>query len=630
MKNHALPRGIVSGIIQKILFCSALFLPNTSVAQNPEMDSLKLVVKESIYTGTLSDSGAFRAYTELSKHALNIQEFDTAFKYASQGIELLEKLNEKEADHPFAIKELALNYRRKAIAQQYMGEYVESLSTLQHFETLSTKLGNKKWLGKCYQMMSACFRETNDTKRALEYSRKSISILQTIDPGIELAEAYMGQGGIEQQLPENDSAYYSYKAAAEIFQHMQNSNKEGAVYLNLVEMYVNDGIIDSANVYMKKARIVEPLWTHGVGRAQYLGMKAKVLTIQNDFSEARKALSEALLFTDDDPDNLSQLYHLKALAEAGCGQGDSAYAFLKAGNDQLIASQNADKVREITETQLNYEHQNELALSELKLNNEKLKKRNALIGLGLVLALMALLILLIVKSRQNSRLLQAKNEEILNTRDQLVATEKQREAEQVRTQISRDIHDELGGDLTKISLLASEIARRVKEDPESSLTFLQDLGRISREANAALKDIVWSVDPEQDTWQGLVNHAEIYTHRILDSNEHEKQLRFEFNGPQTSLDPATKQNIFLVLKEALNNAVKHAQATLIKVHLITTTSGYSLAIQDNGVGIPEYSKSTASHGLKNMKSRADVLHATLIVKSDKSGTEIELSGNISG
>ncbi|MBK9421897.1 MAG: tetratricopeptide repeat protein [Flavobacteriales bacterium] len=274
------------------------------------------------------------------------------------------------------------------------------------------------------------------------------------------------------------------------------------------------------------------------------------------------------------------------------------------------------------------EYEAHAVIDRLNLAAEQKAKRSVMIAGALVACIAGLLLWLLLASRRNTRVVQAKNDEITRTQHQLVTATKLREAEQVRTRIARDIHDELGGDLTKVALLSTEIARRMDRTPEEVPALLQSLGRVSREANAALRDIVWSVDPEQDTWQGLVNHAEVYSNRILEGSNLRSELRFEFNGPDSTLDPASKQHIFLVLKEALNNAVKHAQATLVHVRLSTSPSGYELAVLDNGTGFEQQRGQSEGNGLRNMRTRADALQAALSLTSTPNGTHLELRGLI--
>ncbi|MBL7939648.1 MAG: sensor histidine kinase [Flavobacteriales bacterium] len=258
------------------------------------------------------------------------------------------------------------------------------------------------------------------------------------------------------------------------------------------------------------------------------------------------------------------------------------------------------------------------ALHDRQIAAEK-TRRNMFALLGI------LLLVVVVAFWSRARLLRRSNAAILTAQDQLLASEKALEAEAVRTRIARDIHDELGSDLTKIAMLGSEAKRRMADGSDQVAPVLDRLGRLAREAGGALKDIVWSVDPEQDTWQGLVHHARVYAQRVLDGTGVEADLQFGHSGPDAPIDPATKRNIFLVLKEALNNALKYAQASRISVHLNTSMHGFQLTVSDNGPGFDPVNASQAGNGLRNMRTRAERLRAELRIRAnDPQGTRLEL------
>lgn len=239
-----------------------------------------------------------------------------------------------------------------------------------------------------------------------------------------------------------------------------------------------------------------------------------------------------------------------------------------------------------------------------------------------------LLMVVVIAFWSRARLLRRSNAAILSAQGQLLQTEKALEAEAVRTRIARDIHDELGSDLTKIAMLGSEAKRRIADGSDQVTPVLDRLGRLSREAGGALKDIVWSVDPEQDTWQGLVHHAQMYAQRILEGTGIDADLHFGHSGPDAPIDPATKRNIFLILKEALNNALKYAQASRIRIHLTTSTNGFHLTVADNGSGFDPEKVGQDGNGLRNMRVRAERLGGELsIVQLDPHGSQLDLHIN---
>jgi len=174
--------------------------------------------------------------------------------------------------------------------------------------------------------------------------------------------------------------------------------------------------------------------------------------------------------------------------------------------------------------------------------------------------------------------------------------------------------------------LGSELHRRITSGSTGSADIAHQLSHMTRTAGTALSDIVWAVDPERDTAAMLVLHARTYAERTLADTGITAVLHFDHEGPDRPLDPSVKRDIFLVMKEAINNAIKHASASRIEVVLNTGPNSFDLKVIDNGKGF-EPSARVDGNGVKNLHKRAQRIGALLEIKSDpQSGTCIHLSG----
>ena len=271
-------------------------------------------------------------------------------------------------------------------------------------------------------------------------------------------------------------------------------------------------------------------------------------------------------------------------------------------------------------------HAEERSTTALRHAAEIDRERNQRILLSVGIAVL-LLILLGIWWRM--RYVARSNKRILEAQQQVVEAEKQRENEQVRTRIARDIHDDIGAGLTKIVLLSSEAKRKVQHQAEELRATLDRITAHSREVSAALSDIVWSVDPAQDTSQELVGHAKALAQRLLADTGVDHALRFHHNEPGHPVAPGTKHNIVMVMKEAINNALKYAEATHITVELGAGASAFRLLVSDDGKGFDPETMARQGNGLRNMRARAEAIGATLAVESaEGKGTTIRLEGNL--
>lgn len=208
----------------------------------------------------------------------------------------------------------------------------------------------------------------------------------------------------------------------------------------------------------------------------------------------------------------------------------------------------------------------------------------------------------------------------------LQRAEQERAVERERARIARDLHDDLGSLLTRISLL-SGLLHADKDNPGQVDTHAQKISQSADQTVRALEEIVWAVRPASDTLQGLIDYIAHFASELFDGHATRCRLDLPRDLPSLPLQPDVRHNIFLVVKEALNNSLKHASAT--EVHLLAKISGNNLeiCISDDGKGFTPAAKAeNEGHGLKNMRQRAEVLNGTFSLESAPAdGTTVRLT-----
>jgi signal transduction histidine kinase/ligand-binding sensor domain-containing protein len=208
----------------------------------------------------------------------------------------------------------------------------------------------------------------------------------------------------------------------------------------------------------------------------------------------------------------------------------------------------------------------------------------------------------------------------------------QRAIERERERIAKDIHDDLGAGLTQI-MLQSALARR--EPEEQIQTHLAQISGTARELVGAMDEIVWAINPENDTLDGLVTYAGKFVQEYVTQAGLRCRLDLPAQLPSLVLSAETRHNLYLAIKEALNNAVKHAQASEICFLLKMQPSGFSFVIKDDGRGfVPggaempsaDSSRVSSGHGLRNQVERLEKIGGACVIRSDPGkGTEVELT-----
>ena len=186
---------------------------------------------------------------------------------------------------------------------------------------------------------------------------------------------------------------------------------------------------------------------------------------------------------------------------------------------------------------------------------------------------------------------------------------KQREAlEKERGRIARDLHDQLGASLTQIALLG-ELAESDKDAAAEVEAHAQQISKTARETTRVLDEIVWAVNPSNDTLEGLINYVCKYAQDYLTVAGLRCRLEVPAQLPATALPPEVRHNVFLAAKEALTNVVRHAQATEARLRLRLEPTAFTLEIEDNGRGVAGLNDPRAQtrNGLRNMRRRMEDL-----------------------
>jgi signal transduction histidine kinase len=205
---------------------------------------------------------------------------------------------------------------------------------------------------------------------------------------------------------------------------------------------------------------------------------------------------------------------------------------------------------------------------------------------------------------------------------------RQQEAlEKERARIARDIHDQLGASLTQVTLLG-EFVESDKDSPADVEAHARQICQTARDTTRVLDEIVWTVNPSNDTLDGLITYICKYAQDYLAVAGLRYRLDVPAQLPNTPLPPELRHNVFLAAKEAVTNVVRHAKASAAWVRLKLEPEAFVLEIQDDGRGIAGMDEKAASarNGLRNMRKRMeDVGGSFEMVAGPDGGTLVRLT-----
>jgi ligand-binding sensor domain-containing protein/signal transduction histidine kinase len=220
-------------------------------------------------------------------------------------------------------------------------------------------------------------------------------------------------------------------------------------------------------------------------------------------------------------------------------------------------------------------------------------------------------------------------------RRRLAALASQRAMERERMRIARDMHDEIGSKLTKISFM-TERAKIELDGHEPVARKLDAIAGTSRDLLQTLDEIVWAVNPHNDTLEHLAAYLGQYATEYLQNTAVECELHIPRGLPHHPLSAEARHNLFLAFEESLNNALKHGHPTRIRVDMQIAPRRFEIIIEDNGRGFESSTDALASgaeannsglngNGLQNMRQRLAILDGQCtIVSRPGHGTTVRL------
>lgn len=199
--------------------------------------------------------------------------------------------------------------------------------------------------------------------------------------------------------------------------------------------------------------------------------------------------------------------------------------------------------------------------------------------------------------------------------------EKQQAIEKERTRIATDMHDDLGAGLSRIKFLSETIGIK-KQQQQPIDEEVSSIRNYSHEMIDKMGEIVWALNEKNDTLSDLLSYARAYAVEYLSQNGIMCTVNAPEHFPTTFVSGEFRRDIYLTIKEALHNIVKHAQASAVTIN-IKINSTLQIEIQDNGTGFDRSKIRSFSNGLSNMESRTKNINGRLQILNGK-GTTIKI------
>jgi len=526
------------------------------------------------------------------------------------------------------IRYFLLSYRAEVL--YYEGLFNEAMRDLDRAEKIAFQLNDSLKISNVYNMKGLLHENIQNGILAIPYLKKALNWFparpRTQWPLSDLHHIHGNLGNYLTSSTEIDSAEYHLRRSLALATEADQPRAIAVANWSLGKLDLQQRNADSAATHFKEA--YEAALTskdHDVA-LDALGGKATALIALHQFKEAERTLTTAAHHLNT---------HFKAIGAATRRNfaRDASRAFEDMGNvknalaqthvwrnlDSTIAARNthqalatqAELLR--TDNELLIERTERERVAEV-LRIERYRRRMWLIG-GVLILVALTMIYYVNASRQRNKRQLAESETLRVQQAGLI------HELQLREEIGRDLHDDIGVGLSGIKL-RSEMALRVEQDSDKR----EQLSKLAASAGdliGNMRQIIWSMNTDQAKVEDLVVYTCNYARNY--ALEHSYELNVVANGPwpERSLTSEQRRNVFLSVKEALHNVVKHANASKVTLH-IAAHSDLSVEIADNGNGLPEGADLGEGNGLRNIRKRILSLKGRIEVRS-QNGTHIHFS-----
>lgn len=349
---------------------------------------------------------------------------------------------------------------------------------------------------------------------------------------------------------------------------------------------------------------------------------ALCLIKQEKYQESITQSNQALNFAKKSDANLLivQAYKNLSKANARLKNYSQAYQFSSLyaiGKDSLFADEKTKTVFEL-ETKYQTEKKEKLLLKQ----QAEAKQKNAIIlGVSLLSFLIAVIGWLIYRQQKQKN---QQQEQEFELKSAISLIEKQNELQEQRLGISRDLHDNIGAQLTFIISSVDNIKYAFDITNQKLDNKLSTISSFAKETIVELRDTIWAMNSNEITFEDLEIRINNYIEKAKESKEN---ISFSFAIDETikmqKLTSVEGMNIYRTIQEAVNNAFKYANATIISINAKTVDNQIKIIIQDNGIGFDE-ATIQKGNGLQNMQKRIEEIEGEFQLSSSNEGTLIKI------
>lgn len=515
----------------------------------------------------------------------------------------------------------------------YTSDYTRALDLFLKGLELAEPLGDQKVLTNLYNNMGMVYDYTNDLEKALEYYHRAEQGYEQMNDVGGLAGTLNNIGLVYKNKGEPRRAIPYYDRALRIYEQKKSFYGVAILQNNLGVAYALNGETLRAIEFHRASLNTNRKISNQDGIANSNNSLGDCYVNLRQFLLAEKHYLEALEVARAIESDHRIAEALEGLMKVKEGMGDFKAAFryskeARVVRDSILSAEKFQKLYDMEEKYESELKEKKIALLNAESERQKLEierqkdeigeQRVQMLFLLSTWALIGVAVYLFysrMKLKERSRLQQLQNE-----KDQAIL----KSIYEQRISISKDMHDEIGSGLTHIAMM-SELLTLQKKPEGVVQSELMTIAETSRKLTQSMNEIIWAINPQNETLDNFIAYLREQSFKYFEPFAVRYTLEVLDEMPAVTLSNIQRRNLFLVIKETLNNALKHAHASCVKAIIHFNQGRIYVEIADNGRGIMFEGIRMSANGLKNMRSRMEEVKGTFDVSSSQEGTTIRLS-----
>ncbi|HEU4470050.1 MAG TPA: tetratricopeptide repeat protein [Flavisolibacter sp.] len=504
---------------------------------------------------------------------------------------------------------LALIYLNRADTYRQLNNFSQCLKDCDTSLKYAELAGNNDRLARVYQTMGSVYFAQNKYEQSIPYSEKALALFQKNGNMAMAAIVLNNLGNVYKYTPDIQKAIGHFEAAIHIADSLGDLNNLSMYHGNLCDVYAKNGNYAKAEDHAGKAMQYATTQENELQMIRSWIAYGEIYLGQKKYEAAINAANRAYDLSQSQEYIDGQQVSADQLSEAYAASGDfkKAFQFSKISkelNDSIGRQRYNDDIAALQTTFKVEEKNREIQLlsKDAELRQAQLSRQRSLLfsAAALLLLLIGGVVLFVNRNRIRQRMKEL----------------------ELRNRIAADLHDEVGSSLSSIHVL-SNIAQK-KGDGQLGDTLVK-ISSNAHQTMERMSDIVWAIHPANDTLEQLIFKMKEFAADILEPLDIQYDFVVEDDLGRMGLDINQRRDLYLIFKEAVNNAAKYSGCRHVQISITREESSLVMKVSDDGSGF-DTNAMRRGNGLQNMRQRAKQMGGSLLIdSSEKTGTTVVLS-----